>query len=560
MGRGWAVAAVMSAGMALCAPPAPAGPPAGFEQSVAFSGLEQPTTVAVGEDGGVFVGEQSGIILSYSGPKDGTATRVADLRTEVHDAGDRGLLALALDPGYPRRPYLYALYTRDAAPGAEAPLWGQAGESGDPCPGDPVWTEGCIATGRLARLRLSGGVAVEAEPLLTGWCQQAPSHSIGDLAFAADGSLYVSGGEGASFVTADWGQYDNPCGDPPGSAGLPLTPPEAEGGALRSQDVRTGADPAGYGGSILRVDPADGSAVPGNPFGSSPDAAQRRVIAYGQRNPFRIAVRPGTAELWSADAGWRDWEEVNRVSAPEAPAENFGWPCYEGGDAGSSRQPSYEAAGLSLCESLYAPGDPNASAPYFAYPSEGPVGDGDCAPDHSALSGLSFAPPGALPAEYEGALFLADIHRGCILAMRSGPDGLPDPARVTTFDSDAGFPVDLEFGPGGDLYVADVFNGEIRRIQPPPGLLAPSGSPGSCGGRPATHAGTPGPDRLVGTPGRDVIAGGSGRDTLLGRGGDDLICGGMGADRLAGGRGRDRCIGGPGPDAGKSCERADARR
>ena len=31
----------------------------------------------------------------------------------------------------------------------------------------------------------------------------------------------------------------NPCGDPPGSVGTALTPPTAEGGALRSQDVRT---------------------------------------------------------------------------------------------------------------------------------------------------------------------------------------------------------------------------------------------------------------------------------------------------------------------------------
>ena len=39
--------------------------------------------------------------------------------------------------------------------------------------------------------------------LIEDWCQQYPSHSIGSLAFGADGALYVSGGDGASFNFAD---------------------------------------------------------------------------------------------------------------------------------------------------------------------------------------------------------------------------------------------------------------------------------------------------------------------------------------------------------------------
>ena len=37
----------------------------------------------------------------------------ADLRTNVHDFWDRGLLGLALDPGFPTDPYVYVLYTYD---------------------------------------------------------------------------------------------------------------------------------------------------------------------------------------------------------------------------------------------------------------------------------------------------------------------------------------------------------------------------------------------------------------------------------------------------------------
>src|SRR5688500_15965092 len=111
--------------------------------------------------------------------------------------------------------------------------------------------------------------------LIEDWCQQYGSHSVGDLAFGADGALYVSGGEGASFTFADYGQGGgspgsptpkNPCGDPPGGVGATLTPPTAEGGALRSQDLRTIGDPVSLDGTILRVDPDTGAAMPGNPL------------------------------------------------------------------------------------------------------------------------------------------------------------------------------------------------------------------------------------------------------------------------------------------------------
>ena len=93
--------------------------------------------------------------------------------------------------------------------------------------------------------------------LIEDWCQQYPSHSVGSLDFGPDGALYVSGGDGASFNFVDYGQDGsplNPCGDPPGGIGGALTPPSAEGGALRSQDLRTpaGSDQPG------RCSPASG--------------------------------------------------------------------------------------------------------------------------------------------------------------------------------------------------------------------------------------------------------------------------------------------------------------
>jgi hypothetical protein len=68
---------------------------------------------------------------------------------------------------------------------------------------------------------------------------------MGDLVFGPDGALYASGGDGASFDFADYGQYGdplNPCGDPPVPVGGQQTLPSAEGGALRTQDFASGTD------------------------------------------------------------------------------------------------------------------------------------------------------------------------------------------------------------------------------------------------------------------------------------------------------------------------------
>ena len=64
-----------------------------------------------------------------------------------------------------------------------------------------------MVSGRLSRLEADGNQTAGAEQvLIEDWCQQFPSHTIGDLRFGADGALYVSGGDGASFDFVDYGQ------------------------------------------------------------------------------------------------------------------------------------------------------------------------------------------------------------------------------------------------------------------------------------------------------------------------------------------------------------------
>jgi glucose/arabinose dehydrogenase len=444
--------------------------PPGFQESVAFSGLDHPTALRFSPDGRIFVAEKSGRIKVFDNLSDTTPTLFADLSTNVYDFWDRGLLGLALDPDFPTKPYVYVLYTYDHELGspAPAPRWGTPGVLSDPCPTPPGPTaDGCVVSGRLSRLQASGNVMLGGEQvLIEDWCQQYPSHSIGSLAFGADGALYVSGGDGASFNFVDYGQDGNPlnpCGDPPGGSGSVLSPPTAEGGALRSQDLRTSGDPVSLDGTILRVDPATGAGLPDNPLALSTDANTRRIIAYGLRNPFRINVRPGTNEVWVGDVGWNDWEEINRLVDPGGLVENFGWPCYEG----QGRQSGYDGANLNVCENLY--GQAGAvTSPHFAYHHSNKVVPNEtCPTGSSSVAGIAFSfyQGGPYPASYDGALFFADYSRDCIWAMRKDANGIPAPGLLETFVAPAANPVDLRVSPAGELFYADFDGGTIRRIR-----------------------------------------------------------------------------------------------
>ncbi len=132
-------------GLALSSAAADPVLPSGFRDTVlpfeglqAGEGIEEPTALRFAPNGKVFVGEKSGKILVYDSLADHTPTLFADLRTEVYNANDRGLLGLALDPEFSTgRPYVYALYAYDAPPGEEPPFWGKAGEDGRRLSGSP---------------------------------------------------------------------------------------------------------------------------------------------------------------------------------------------------------------------------------------------------------------------------------------------------------------------------------------------------------------------------------------------------------------------------------------
>jgi glucose/arabinose dehydrogenase len=445
--------------------------PPGFEVRVVLTGLLEPTTTRFAPDGRVFVAEKAGRILSFDSLEDPSPTVVLDIRTEVNSFHDRGLLGLAVHPEFPSPAFVYALFTYDAPPGQIAPVWN------DTCPNPPsANVDGCVVSGRLSRFDLSSEIASsEVVMIQDAWCQQFPSHSIGALAFGPDGALYVSAGEGANFSTgngsfggADFGQLGgalpktptpiNPCGDPPG--GTP-TPPLAEGGALRAQDLLTLEDPVGFSGSVLLLDPLTGSALPDNPlFGGDP--GDDAIVAFGFRNPFRFAVHPTTGELFVGDVGWNRWEELNSFAPTTLPVENFGWPCYEGPE----RQPVYEAAELALCQLLYSADGAAVTAPLFTYPHQSvpmPTSCGDGQP--AAITGVTVLAGAPYPDPWPNAVVVTDIYAGCVWALLTDTQGVVQPDAPALLISDAGFPVDLATGPNGQLYITDLVAGIVSELR-----------------------------------------------------------------------------------------------
>jgi glucose/arabinose dehydrogenase len=130
------------------------------------------------------------------------------------------------------------------------------------------------------------------------------NHNGGTMRFGADGFLYFTVGDGGA---AD----DQGAGHSPGG---------------------NGQDKSNILGKIVRIDvnartsPNGQYGVPGdNPFVGQAGVVQE-IFAYGLRNPYTFSVDRQTGELYVADVGQNDVEEIDRI----VKGGNFGWPIKEG--------------------------------------------------------------------------------------------------------------------------------------------------------------------------------------------------------------------------------------
>jgi len=127
--------------------------------------------------------------------------------------------------------------------------------------------------------------------------QPESNHNGGQLAFGADGFLYIGLGDGGG------------AGDEHGTIG-------------------NGQDLTELLGKILRIDVDKKSpyAIPSdNPFVKNP-YAKHEIWAYGLRNPWRFSFDSKTGKLFCADVGQNEWEEIDIIEK----GKNYGWRIMEG--------------------------------------------------------------------------------------------------------------------------------------------------------------------------------------------------------------------------------------
>jgi glucose/arabinose dehydrogenase len=217
--------------------------PPEFQSVIMSPVLNGPVGMAFAPDGRIFVCEQRGVIRVVQ--NNAIISQFIDLQDEVGFAGDRGLLAIALDPSFNTNHYLYMAYTVD-------PEFGPPEESAD----EPAFARLVRYTGTSAS---NGNIADPASRTIligdapnTGFPVCNSTHTIGSLRWGLDGSLFLSVGDGAVWQGADQGGITPDC--------LQYEQPGNDIGAFRSQMLDS------INGKILRIDPATGLGLPSNPY------------------------------------------------------------------------------------------------------------------------------------------------------------------------------------------------------------------------------------------------------------------------------------------------------
>jgi glucose/arabinose dehydrogenase len=379
----------------------------GFEEEVVASGLGYPTGFTFLPDGDVLVAGKEGAVTALRGGER-EAEPFLDISSRVNDWTLRGLLSIEADPKFASNGYVYVLYAYDEV------------GSRDDTP-TIVRLSRFTADGKTARpesekvlLGSRGGRACDDVPVASDCIPADCEHAGGDVEFAGDGTIFVTTGDGS---------WLRRLGTDP----------------LRAQNLDSLA------GKLLRVT-RDGKGLPTNPFwNGDADANRSKVWAYGLRQPFRLTVRGGRVP-YLGDVGSDLREEVN--AAPRG--ANLGWPCYEGG----LRAPGF--ARSTVCRSLYVRGPSAVRFPIHDYPTADRSGRG-------SVTGGAFYSGTAYPAEYRDAYFFGDWGLGWLRYFRVDERNRLR-GSVEQFADGADGPVEIEVGPGANLYYLAINVCELRRI------------------------------------------------------------------------------------------------
>jgi hypothetical protein len=221
--------------------------------------------------------ERPGVIHIIDGKGEVLPEPFLDIDSKViatSGQSERGLLGLAFHPDYANNGYFYVNYI---ANDGNTRVSRFSVDPGDPDKGDP-----------------------NSELQLMTINQPFSNHNGGDLNFGPDGYLYIGMGDG-------------------GSANDPQN---------NSQNRQS------WLGKMLRIDVDNGmpyAIPPDNPFADD-DFTLDEIWALGLRNPWRFSFDRETGDMWIADVGQNEWEEVDFQPANSLGGENYGWRCYEADD------------------------------------------------------------------------------------------------------------------------------------------------------------------------------------------------------------------------------------
>lgn len=246
-------------------------------------GFDQPVQVTNAGDGSdrIFIAERRGVIRVV---KDGVSseTPFLDISDRVKCCeSEQGLFSIAFPPDFKDKQYFYVSYT--ALP--------QAGKFGPV--GDTV----------IARYHVTKDPNV-ADPnsgqVILVLPQPADAHNGGHLVFGPrDGYLYIGSGDGG----------------------------------LENDPNNEAQNPQSLLGKILRIDTESGATPyaipPTNPFVHTP-GDRPEIWALGLRNPWQFSFDAQTGDLYIADVGENDYEEIDFQPASSHGGANYGWRVMEG--------------------------------------------------------------------------------------------------------------------------------------------------------------------------------------------------------------------------------------
>jgi len=371
------------------------------------SGLNQPigVTAPVGDTHRLFIIERAGKIRVV---RDGALLPAPflDIVARVDHHGDGGLLGLAFHPNYATNGRFFVSFIGGLAD-------------------DPILREYRVSTNPDLADPASGVDVLAHYPLYS----QAHEHYGGDLQFGPDGMLYFSIGDIAAPDLA--------------------------------QRVST------YHGKLLRlnVDIPPPHVPLDNPYAAPNDGGLDLLWARGLRNPWRFSFDRLTGDLYIADVGEGNREEIDFQPAnsglPGSPGyqggRNYGWPCMEGSACTTNASCTCDPTGATLVLPTY---------------------ETDHQSQLSAIIG-GFAYRGSAIPGLQRQYFCADFIRNTITSFEV-VQGQVTHLQDRTAELGAGVPGGItyvaSFGQdaNGELYLVCLHSGTVLRIDPAaPNCTAP---------------------------------------------------------------------------------------